>query len=114
MNRETGSTISLLDHIRQSVKDILTTPIGSRIMRREYGSQLPELIDQPFNNTTRLLAYAAITVALMRWEVRIRLSRVQLSGATFSGQIELTIEGTLVDDNEPFNLQVPITMGASI
>lgn len=114
MNRETGSTISVLEHIRQSVEDILTTPIGSRIMRREYGSQLPELIDQPFNNTTRLLAYAAITVALMRWEVRIRLSRVQLSGATFSGQIELTIEGTLVDDNEPFNLQVPITMGASI
>lgn len=114
MNRETGGTISLLDHIRQSIGDILTTPIGSRIMRREYGSQLPELIDQPFNNTTRLLAYAAITVALMRWEARIRLSRVQLSGATLSGQVELLIEGSLVDSNEPFNLQVPINMGASI
>ncbi|MNP17787.1 Lysozyme [compost metagenome] len=63
MNRETGRPIALLDHIRQSVADILTTRIGTRVMRREYGSQLPDLIDQPFNAATRLLAYAAITSA---------------------------------------------------
>uniref|UniRef100_UPI0026076D20 ATPase domain-containing protein n=1 Tax=uncultured Sphingobium sp. TaxID=316087 RepID=UPI0026076D20 len=31
------------------VRDILTTPIGSRLMRRDYGSLIPELIDQPAN-----------------------------------------------------------------
>lgn len=114
MNRETGGTIVILDHIRQSVTDILTTRIGTRTMRREYGSQLPDLVDQPFNSTTQLLVYAAITVALMRWEPRIRLSRVQLTGVTLAGQVELTLEGTLIDENEPLNLKVPLNMGATL
>ncbi len=40
MSRETGVTLVELEHIRQSVRDILTTPLGSRVMRRNYGSLL--------------------------------------------------------------------------
>ncbi|MEN1450892.1 GPW/gp25 family protein, partial [Pseudomonas aeruginosa] len=53
MNAHTGGAIDRLAHIRQSIAVILTTRIGTRVMRREYGSQLPELIDAPFNVTTR-------------------------------------------------------------
>jgi len=45
MNSQTGLSISEADHIRQSVRDILVTPVGSRVMRREYGSLLSALID---------------------------------------------------------------------
>jgi phage baseplate assembly protein W len=38
MNRNTGRKLSGVDHLRQSIVDILTTPIGSRVMRRDYGS----------------------------------------------------------------------------
>jgi phage baseplate assembly protein W len=38
MNSQTGLSISEVEHIRQSVRDILVTPVGSRVMRREYGS----------------------------------------------------------------------------
>ena len=34
MNSQTGLSISEIKHIRQSVRDILVTPIGSRVMRR--------------------------------------------------------------------------------
>ena len=54
-----GKPISGLDHLRQSIADILTTPIGSRVMRRDYGSLLPGLIDQPQNNATTLRLYSA-------------------------------------------------------
>ena len=38
MSRNTGLSLSSeADQIRQSIQDILTTPIGSRIMRRNYG-----------------------------------------------------------------------------
>lgn len=112
MNRETGRSISTLDHLRQSMGDILTTPIGSRVMRREYGSQIPNLIDQPLNGTTTLRVYAATAMALMRWEPRVRLSSVQLVNGTEHGSATLEIEGVLVDDNESFNLQVPLRLGA--
>ncbi|WP_286976821.1 GPW/gp25 family protein [Pseudomonas sp.] len=112
MNRTNGSAIGDLDHLRQSVSDILTTPIGSRVMRRDYGSQLMELIDQPFNGTTKLRAYAAIAMGLMRWEPRLSISRVQISQGSSAYQAIIDLEGTRIDTNQAINLQVPLVMGA--
>ncbi|KAF1072699.1 MAG: hypothetical protein GAK45_00134 [Pseudomonas citronellolis] len=112
MNRSTGSSIGTLDHIRQSIADILMTRIGTRCMRREYGSLIPELIDQPFNDYNRLRLSAAAVSALLRWEPRIRLSSVQFSSVTMAGAVVLQLECTLVDSNEPQNLSIPLTMGA--
>ena len=113
MNNGNGLAISGSQHLAQSIADILTTPIGSRVMRREYGSQLADLIDWPLNSATRLQAYAATAMALMRWEPRIRLSRVELSLGAVAGQAVLDLEGTLADSNEPLSLRVPLTLGAA-
>lgn len=113
MNRETGSAINELDHIIQSSADILETRIGTRIMRRDYGSLIPDLVDHPFNDATRLRLYAATAMALMRWEPRLTLSRVQFSGVTLQGKVELDLEAALVDSNEVQNLRVPLQLGAN-
>ena len=111
MNRHTGNALDELGHMRQSIEDILTTPIGSRVMRRAYGSQLFELIDQPLNDHTRLRAYAATALALMRWEPRLRLTRIRLSQGSAPSSAILDVEGTRVDSNEALNLQVPLRFG---
>lgn len=113
MNASTGRAVADSQHLAQSIADVLTTPIGSRVMRREYGSQLIDLIDWPLNSATRLQAYAATAMALMRWEPRIRLSRVQLSLGDVSGQAILDLEGTLTDSNEALSLRVPLSLGAA-
>lgn len=113
MNRHTGSTISTLEHIRQSIADILTTRIGSRVMRRDYGSQLVDLIDQPGNPATQLLCYAAIAMAVMRWEPRVRISRVQLSDANLAGQFQLDVDVQLIDSNAAASLSIPLKMGTA-
>ena len=68
MNAKTGRATTGLDHLYQSIDKILTTPIGTRIARRDFGSELPELVDAPNNATTRVRLYAATATALMRWE----------------------------------------------
>ncbi|WP_296250317.1 GPW/gp25 family protein [Pseudomonas sp. UBA4194] len=113
MNATTGRTITDDEHLIQSIADILTTPIGTRVMRREYGSQIADLIDWPLNDSTRLLAYAATAMAVMRWEPRIRLSRIQLNLGERPGQAYLDIEGSRVDGNEPLSLRVPLALGAT-
>ena len=114
MNRQTGGAIGEREHISQSVTDILSTRIGTRVMRREYGSLLPELVDHPFNDFTRLRVYAAAVMALMRWETRISLSRVQFVGANMQGQASIDLEGSVVDTNEPLSLSVPLQLGGSV
>lgn len=112
MSCNTGRTVTDRAHLAQSIADILMTPLGSRVMRREYGSQLVDLIDWPLNSTTRLQAYAATAMALMRWEPRIRLSSVQLSLGTAPGEAILDLVATLTDTNEPLSLRVPLNLGA--
>lgn len=112
MNRHTGGPIDDSAHIAQSIGDILTTRIGSRLMRREYGSQLVDLIDSPGNPVTLLLAYAAIAASLMRWEPRISLQRVLLTKTNMAGQFELTVEAAQVDTNARLSLRIPLGMGS--
>lgn len=78
MNRTTGAAIDPALHLRQSVADILATPIGSRVMRRTYGSLVPALLDQPHNRALAGRVAAAAASAITRWEPRLIVRRVQL------------------------------------
>ena len=93
MDRSTGRHIAGVEHLKQSITDIITTPLGSRLQRRTYGSLLPGLIDQPDNARTRLRCYAAIASALMNWEPRLRVTRVGMQSGTAPGQATVTLEG---------------------
>lgn len=93
MDARTGKPLDGAAHIAQSLADILSTPLGSRVMRRDYGSLLFELIDKPINGAMRMLLQAATAIALARWEPRIRLTRVTLDGEPQDGQLTIRIEG---------------------
>lgn len=112
MNRYQGTPLDGIAHIRQSIVDILTTPLGSRVMRRDYGSLVPRLVDQPLNDLTLIQTYAAAVTALLRWEPRIRISRLQLHHASMTGQVTLGLDCMLINTNKPFSLEVAISMGA--
>ena len=101
MNRLNGSTITAMEHIKQSIEDILTTRLGTRIARREYGSLLPELIDHPQNDATRLRLYAATVMALMRWELTEvdRQERIHAAPPNCSGMRMLN--GSLLSTRAP-------------
>jgi uncharacterized protein len=108
MNAESGRRLEGLEHIQQSVRDILTTPIGSRVMRRDYGSLLPELIDMPLNDATLLQAYSASVMALIRWEPRIRVTAIRRTVSTNQpGAAVLEIDAQ-TREGDPLQLEVPI------
>lgn len=77
MSRTTGRRSAARDHLFQSIRDILSTPIGTRVLRREYGSDLFELLDKPVSEQLIVDAYAKTAVALDRWEPRFRLTHVR-------------------------------------
>ncbi len=112
MSRTSGAQLSGDDHLAQSVGDILTTPIGTRPMRRDYGSMLFELIDQPLNSATRLLVFAATASALRRWEPRLKVERVGLvADPDQPGQAAITLEALRAVEpaaNSLVTLTIPI------
>ena len=64
MSRTTGAVLADIEHIAQSIADILTTPLGSRLARRTYGSRVFDLLDAPVNASTRVRLFAATATAL--------------------------------------------------
>ena len=79
MSDKTGKELEGLDHLKQSIIDILATPIGSRIMRRDYRSRLFELVDKPINRNFTLEIYAAVAEALGKFEKRFKVEKVKIT-----------------------------------
>lgn len=100
LDAATGGPLDGVAHLRQSIRDILTTPIGSRVMRRRYGSRLFELTDTPVTPALATALVAATAEALDAWEPRYRLTRVQVAAAT-PGHVTLDLEGVYVPDGTP-------------
>ncbi|WP_269915433.1 GPW/gp25 family protein [Acinetobacter sp. HY1485] len=113
LSRTTGQTLKTeIENIHQSITDILTTPIGSRIMRREYGSKIPELIDQPMNDVLILQLYSAIYTPLLKWENRISIDQIHIYELQ-SGLLSLGLDAVYLPTNQNINLQIPLRMGAA-
>lgn len=91
MDATSGAPLSDLDHVRQSIMDILRTHRGERVMLPEYGSNLFELVSRPMNAAFLLdLYYEAIT-AIHRWEPRVRVARIQAAEMS-AGRVILDLE----------------------
>ncbi len=87
-------------HVHQSLNDIYSTLIGTRICRRDYGSVIPHLIDQPCNEATRLKLMSAAVTAAIRWEPRIKITQAVVNQhADQPSRWTLTTQGSFVDKN---------------
>lgn len=110
MDRETGRSLSGTAHLAQSIGDILSTRIGSRVERRDYGSKVPDYIDMPMTTVHRTKMYGAAALALLTWEPRLKLARVQLlqddTGAGLQGRHVFAVD--LQMHSGPVTLEVPV------
>lgn len=117
MDATTGNPLSGTAYLAQSLGDILSTPLGTRVMRRDYGSLLFSLIDRPLNAATAMLMRAAVVDAIARWQPRLTVSRATLSGAyaqgTMVAQISIADSASASASNSLQTLSIPIRAASS-
>ena len=92
LDHTTGGVVDGWDHVVQSVTTILSTRLNSRIFRREFGSEVPALVDAPMNESSIMALYVAVAEALERWEPRFELTDVAVAGDK-SGAVTMTLIG---------------------
>lgn len=112
MSRSTGQTLSPLEHLRQSILKILTTPKGSRRMRPLFGSNLGRMVDLPVTAGWKSAVQAEIATALASrtdalgheyGEPRLQLQSVQVYGIS-QGQVLMRLRG--IYQGEPVSLEL--------
>ncbi|AQW85486.1 phage baseplate assembly protein W [Campylobacter pinnipediorum subsp. caledonicus] len=70
-----------LASIEESIKDILLTPLGARVMLPEYGSKIYELVDKKVDDVFRADLACYVIEAVEKWEKRVKIDEVRLVSA---------------------------------
>lgn len=104
INKHNGQNTNPLEHLAQSISDILTTPLYTRLARRTYGSEIPLHIDSVDNPSNRLRLYTVAATALMQWEPRLQLTRIQVCSGTAEGKLVLAIDGYALINGQSYEL----------
>ena len=110
------------DNIKESIQIILGTAKGERQMRPDFGCGIHELVFALNNTATAGMAAYHVEQALIRWEPRIELLKVEAfpdrektGGASVpSERLLITVEYRVISTNTIFNLVYPfyLTEGA--
>lgn len=80
------------EEIVQAILIILSTPLGARLMRPEFGCRIHELIFAPMNISTFMAAERYVEEALAYWEPRIEVIEVRVLQP---GEVEVEVEGAM-------------------
>lgn len=93
IDRRTGKLLIGWDHCVQSIAVILTTRVGSRVMRRAFGSAALELQDRNATARRVMQIYAAVAAAIKRWEPGFRLQTIAMTRGGADGVFVFEISG---------------------
>lgn len=64
--------------VRQSIRIVLSTRPGERLMRPEFGAGLSRMVGEPNTIENRRRIHDLVTRSLEKWEPRIILDRVEV------------------------------------
>jgi phage baseplate assembly protein W len=101
------ATSSGYEDIDSSIRMILTTAPGERLMRPQFGCRIWELLFEPINANTLGLMGVAVREALSQWEPRIELDDVRVRPGDGDGQVLIEIDYVVRSTNDRRNLVYP-------
>jgi uncharacterized protein len=93
--------------VQRSIRLILGTAKGERVMRPDFGSDLSDLLFHPINRVTQARVATAVKSALMRWEPRIKLLDIRVEPDGREPVLLIDIQYQLRSSNVRANLVYP-------
>ncbi len=94
--------------ISESIRLIIGTAPGERVMRPDFGCRIHEIVFHPNNPSTASLAGYYIQEALVKWEPRIRQVKVEAyPDPTAENVLQLSIRYQIITTNNVKNMVYP-------
>lgn len=102
------ATASGSTELDSSIRMILTTAPGERLMRPQFGCRIWELLFEPINANTLGLMGVAVREAISQWEPRVTLDDVRIDPSQQGvGAVLINIDYTVRTTNDRRNLVYP-------
>jgi phage baseplate assembly protein W len=93
--------------IRESIRIILGTQHGERLMRPTFGCNLKSLVFAPNTRATAELARFYVEDGLATWEPRIVVEEVTVENRIGDGCMAISLRYRIKSTNEPQNMVYP-------
>ena len=93
--------------IKESIRTILGTQYGERLMRPNFGCNLKTLIFAPNNKATANLARHYVQEGLTTWEPRIIMEEITVKNDYANHSLSINISYRIKATYEPQNLVYP-------
>jgi phage baseplate assembly protein W len=101
-------------HIEQSLKLVLMTALGERVMRPDFGSQAPDLVFAPGSVQYLRILEETVRDAVRDWEPRVELDSVNAeSDQKDENHVLVRIDYKIRGTNNRNNLVFPFYVSAS-
>jgi uncharacterized protein len=114
-DRNRLALVSADDAIRQSIYMIVHTVPGERLMRPDFGCRIHELIFDPANKQTAIVAERFVRDALERWEPRIDLDQVNVEASDGElGELVINIIYRLKNFPDPRSMVFPFYLNPDV
>jgi phage baseplate assembly protein W len=78
-NGELAYPAVLAESVRQQLQVILSTRPGEQLMRPGFGAGLTEFLGEPDTITTRRRVFDRVSEAIVQWEPRVDVDRVDVN-----------------------------------
>jgi phage baseplate assembly protein W len=98
------------EHVAESVRLILSTARGERVMRLDWGSGLSELAFASMDATTVALAKHLVEEGLQRCEPRIDVLEVAVEADHLLGRLTVSVTYRVRRTDTVFNLVYPFSL----
>lgn len=105
-----GNTLELVkaeEDIKQSLYILLSTTMGERVMRSDFGANLMQQVFEPMDAGFKPFVTSIISDAITLYEPRINLDGVDVFVDNEEGRIELTVNFTVISSNSRANIVYP-------
>ena len=94
--------------IKDSIKQILTTRKGERVMLRNFGSNLHKLIFEPNDEFLNELVRIEVEEAIREWEPRVEIVDVQAERREHELRINVVFRVTTTEKEGNTNFRIPV------
>jgi hypothetical protein len=97
------------DKVAMAIKQILGTKIGSRVIDRDFGSDLRGLIFTPIDELSAARIRYAILDSIQKWERRVEVLNIDISiTRALDGVIDADIQFRIIATQQIGNLVYPL------
>lgn len=101
-------------NVEQSLRILLLTQLGERVMRSDFGTQLPRLVFSPGSTQYLRLLERTVQDAVTNWEPRVDVDQVTAEADPIDQfRVVVSISYTVRQTNTSNNLVFPYYLGTT-